>query len=104
MYATTPTGKNPKGTVSIITSNGRLQLRFRYLGKRHYLSLGLPDTHANRKLAEMKARAIELDMLSDHLDPTLAKYKLQTSLSTVEPVTPITPSLKQLSPCSRYHG
>jgi len=52
MYTKTSTGKEPKGSVSIIDSNNRLQLRFRYGGKRYYLSLGLPDTKINRKAAE----------------------------------------------------
>jgi len=63
MYSTTPTGKAFKGSVSIINSNGRLQLRFRYAGKRKYISLGFSDTPQNRKLAEMRAREIELDIL-----------------------------------------
>ena len=36
--------RHSKGTVAIIISNDRLQLRFNYGGKRHYLSLGLSDT------------------------------------------------------------
>ncbi len=60
MYSKTPTGKVSKGSVQIITSHDRLQLRFRFAGKRHYLSLGFPDSTTNRKLAEKKAREIEL--------------------------------------------
>ncbi|MGK7938041.1 MAG: site-specific integrase, partial [Xenococcaceae cyanobacterium] len=41
MYSQTPTGKASKGSVVIINSNGRLQLRFSYCGKRHYISIGL---------------------------------------------------------------
>jgi hypothetical protein len=37
-----------------------LQLRFRYGGKRHYFSIGLPDNPQNLKAAELKARQIEL--------------------------------------------
>jgi hypothetical protein len=33
--------RSSKGSVQVLVSNGRLQLRFRYGGKRHYLSLGL---------------------------------------------------------------
>ncbi|WP_242056684.1 MULTISPECIES: Arm DNA-binding domain-containing protein [unclassified Nostoc] len=61
MYTKTSTGKEPKGSVSIIDSNSRLQLRFRYGGKRYYLSLGLPDTKINRKAAERQKNQIELD-------------------------------------------
>jgi integrase len=63
--------KASKGTVQIKNSNERLQLVFSYTGKRHYLSTGFTDTPANRKLAEMKARQIELDILSGNFDPTL---------------------------------
>ncbi|NEQ97574.1 MAG: DUF3596 domain-containing protein [Cyanothece sp. SIO2G6] len=35
-----------------MVSNGRLQLRFRYAGKRHYVLLGLPDSKTNRKADE----------------------------------------------------
>jgi integrase len=64
-----------KGTVQIKLSNDRLQLVFSFVGKRHYLSLGLHDTPINRKVAEAKARQIELDMLSGYFDATLAKYR-----------------------------
>jgi integrase len=98
MYSKTPTGKASKGSVQVITSHDRLQLRFRFAGKRHYISLGFPDTQANRKLAEMKAREIELDILAGHFDQTLAKYKPQSSLSVSSPdIKPkVTPSLPEL--------
>ncbi|MFM7450372.1 MAG: Arm DNA-binding domain-containing protein [Leptolyngbyaceae cyanobacterium] len=51
MYSKTPTGKATKGSVQIIVSNGRLQLRFRFAGKRHYISLGFSDTPEYRELA-----------------------------------------------------
>ncbi len=38
-----------------MVKNDRLQLRFHYAGKRHYFSLGLPDTKVNRRAAEAKA-------------------------------------------------
>jgi integrase len=98
VYSKTPTGKASKGSVQIITSNNRLQLRFRFAGKRHYVSLGLPETKENRKLAEMKAREIELDILAGHFDETLAKYKPQSTLSVASPdITPkLTPALPEL--------
>ncbi|HEY9641326.1 MAG TPA: DUF3596 domain-containing protein [Coleofasciculaceae cyanobacterium] len=89
MFSKTPTGKASKGSVQIVTSHDRLQLRFRFGGKRHYLSIGLPDTPVNRKLAEAKARQIELDLLSGNFDETLTKYKPQSVLSTFTPdITP----------------
>lgn len=101
MYSKTPTGKASKGSVSVAVSNGRLQLVFRYGGKRHYLSVGLADTPEARKLAEMKARTIELDILSGNFDQTLEKYKPQRALAVVvnpEEVTtkPPQPNLKDL--------
>lgn len=84
MYSKTSTGKNPKGTVTVITSNSRLQLRFRYLGSRKYISLGLPNTSVNRKAAQRTASQIELDIASGNFDPTLAKYKPQSVAKTTE--------------------
>jgi integrase len=82
--------KSSKGTVQIKISNDRLQLVFRIAGKRYYLSTGFTDSVANRKVAEMKARQIELDILSGNFDPTLAKYKPEASLHKVTPsITPI---------------
>lgn len=92
MYSKTPTGRASKGSVSILSSNERLQLRFHYGGKRHYISTGLADTPANRKLAEFRASEIEKDILYERFDPTLEKYKPKSALSTV---TPITPNQKQ---------
>ncbi|MBW4466280.1 MAG: site-specific integrase [Pegethrix bostrychoides GSE-TBD4-15B] len=91
--------KASKGSVQIKSSNNRLQLVFNYAGKRQYLSTGFADTSANRKLAEMKARQIELDILSGNFDSTLTKYKPQSVLSTITPVTPIAaqkPTLAEL--------
>ncbi|WP_414622044.1 Arm DNA-binding domain-containing protein [Calothrix sp. CCY 0018] len=70
--------KASKGTVQIKISNERLQLVFSFGGKRHYLSTGFTDTKANRKLAEMKAKQIELDILSNNFDITLVRYKPQS--------------------------
>ena len=89
MFSKTPTGRASKGSVSVISSNNRLQLRFSYGGKRHYISTGLPDSPANRKLAELKAAQIEQDILYERFDATLEKYQSKSSLSTVTPVTPI---------------
>jgi integrase len=76
IYSKTPINKSSKGSVVIISSHNRLQLRFSYGGKRHYLSIGLPDTPTNRKLAELKASEIEKDIIYERFDPTLKKYKM----------------------------
>ncbi len=91
MYSQAAQRRNGKGSVSILVSNGRLQLRFHFNGKRHYLSLGLPDNKVNRKAAEGKAKLIEADIAFDRFDHTLAKYKPQAALSTITP--PLTPKL-----------
>lgn len=85
MQLNTPASKASKGTVQIISSNNRLQLRFRFGGKRHYLSIGLPNTPVNRKAAEQKANQIYLDIVSGNFDPTLSKYKPKAAFSTVTP-------------------
>jgi integrase len=85
MFSKTPTGKASKGSVQVITSHNRLQLRFRFGDRRHYISMGLPDTPVNRKAAEAKARQIELDLLSGNFDDTLTKYKPQSVLSALTP-------------------
>ena len=80
-------------------SYSRLQLRFNYGGKRHYLSTGLADTVANRKLAELRAAEIEKDILFERFDPTLEKYNPRSVLSTVTPITPsqkLQPKLDEL--------
>ena len=77
--------KASKGTVQIKTSNQRLQLVFSFGGKRHYLSTGFTDTQANRKLAEMKAKQIELDILCNNFDITLGRYKPQSQQDIFTP-------------------
>ena len=77
--------KASKGSVQIKNSNDRLQLVFNFARKRHYLSLGFDDTPRNRMLAEMRAREIELDILSGNFDQTLQKYKPQSVLNAIAP-------------------
>ena len=47
------------------------------------MSVGLPDSIINRKVAAQKAQQIELDMLSGNFDPTLQKYKPEDPLPMV---------------------
>ncbi|MDF0554890.1 DUF3596 domain-containing protein [Kamptonema sp. UHCC 0994] len=44
-------------------------------GKRFYLYIGLPDSQANRKVAQIKAHQIELDIAGGNFDSSLVKYK-----------------------------
>ncbi len=90
MYSQNTQHKASKGSVQIKRSNGRLQLVFSYAGERHYLSLGLPENKETLKVAELRAKLIESDIIYDRFDETLAKYKPQSALSTITPIfTPI---------------
>jgi integrase len=77
-----------KGSAQIKSSNDRLQLVFSYGGKRRYLSLGMRDTTLNRRVAEMTANQIELDLLSGNFDDSLNKYRREP-LASPEEITPI---------------
>jgi len=68
----------PKGTVNIEVCKNRLRLAWTWQSKRFWLYIGLPESIANRKAAEIKVRQIELDMTSNNFDPSLVKYKPQT--------------------------
>jgi hypothetical protein len=73
--------RHAKGTVGVEAYQGRLRLRLPrqvFGGKQKYLSMGLADTPENRKVAELKARQIELDIISDNFDASLTKYKPQS--------------------------
>jgi len=80
--------RQSKGTVAIIISNDRLQLRFNYGGKRHYLTLGLSDTQVNRRVAEAKAKLIESDIIYERVDLTLKKYRPEMASKIDAPVIP----------------
>jgi len=68
--------KTPKGNVAIRVSNERLQLVYRYQGKRIYLSVGLPDSKPNRTYAQSIAATIQMDIMTGNYDVTQSKYKL----------------------------
>ncbi len=75
MQSKTSGKKSTKGSVVVLNSHDRLQLRFRFGGKRRYISLGLSDTFLNRRFAELKAAEIEQDIFKEKFDITLEKYK-----------------------------
>ncbi|MGB3308698.1 MAG: DUF3596 domain-containing protein [Nodosilinea sp.] len=52
----------------------------------------MSDSPEGRKLADMKVREIELDILSGNFDQTLAKYKPQSAMSVAS--LDITPKTK----------
>lgn len=95
----TPKKRSEKGSVQIKLSHERLQLVFRVAGQRYYLSTGFPDSPTNRKMAEMKARQIELDIVSGNFDSSLDKYrppKMGVKPEAIAPISHPEPSLDQL--------
>ncbi len=89
MKTKTPTGRASKGSVTAILSNGRIQLRFHFAGKRHYISTGYPDTPQHWKLAQLKASEIEKDILCERFDPKdLSKYSPEGAARKLTPITP----------------
>jgi integrase len=82
--------KASKGSVGVESFQERLRLRLPrhlYNGKQKYLTLGMAENPENRKLAGAKAKQIESDIAFERFDPTLAKYKPQTHLTLVAPIT-----------------
>jgi integrase len=81
-----PLTKSKKPSVRIIVSNDCLQLRWWYKGERKYLSLGLTATPANYKLADLKARQIELELLTGKYDESLNTYRNDRSKKKIIPI------------------
>jgi integrase len=98
MYSKSVSRKASGGSVQIKVSNGRLQLVFTYAGERKYLSLGLRDSPATRKVAEAKAKLMESDIVYERFDSTLEKYRVKSAPRAVTPIfTPIAaPKLKEI--------
>jgi len=72
-------GRNSKGSVTVCSRRGRLNIRLPrqlYGGQQKYLSLGLPDTPLNRKVAQGKAQAIAADIAYERFDFSLDSYRL----------------------------
>ncbi|MBE9010019.1 tyrosine-type recombinase/integrase [Pseudanabaenaceae cyanobacterium LEGE 13415] len=73
--------REPECSVKVELDDDRLRLRWTWAkslggtGKRFSMTLGLPDTLTNRKLAESKAKEIESDLFNRHFDPSLEKYR-----------------------------
>lgn len=69
--------KSPKGAVTVKSFRGRLRLQLPrqvFDGEQKYLSMGLPDTPTNRAVAQAKAQKIELDIVMERFDSSLARY------------------------------
>ncbi|MCS7032171.1 MAG: tyrosine-type recombinase/integrase [Gloeomargarita sp. SKYG116] len=86
-------GKTPKGNVGIHASNGRLQLRWTWNGKRYCLSPGLPDTPLARKGVKLLVATIERDLAYGMFDGDTSKYKPKP-VKPQEPPKPV--DLRQL--------
>lgn len=90
-----------RGSVQIKNSNGRLQLVFSHpvissdgeiQTKRFYLSTRHDDTPLGRHQAATLAAKIQRDIDYGEFDASLVKYKPAASLTTVTPITSVTPS------------
>lgn len=78
----TPSGRAPKGSVSVVPFQNRLRLQFRFAGKQRVITLGLDDNTENWKRAEIIARQIELDIASGIFDlASVDRYKPQKKLN-----------------------
>ncbi len=89
--------KTLKGTVAIEKNDNRIRLRWSCESKRYCLSLGFSYTDVNLKVAEQKARQIELDILSGNFDPTLNKYRIKQVAVIASPEV-VKPSQELLLP------
>ncbi|RYY46916.1 MAG: site-specific integrase [Chitinophagaceae bacterium] len=66
--------KSPKGTVTVFNDEGRIRLRWRFLGKRYSLNLFFYNK-TNLLQAKKVALQIEQEMVTQTFDPTLERYK-----------------------------
>jgi integrase len=90
MYSAKRRRKAKTGSVKVRSSNDRLQLVFSFGGKRYFISTGLSDTPYHRKQAQEKALEVERDIAYGEFDPeNLTRYRVQTALTTTEPITTI---------------
>ncbi|HEY9640861.1 MAG TPA: hypothetical protein V6C57_10275 [Coleofasciculaceae cyanobacterium] len=77
-----------KSLVGIESDRGKLRLRLPrslYKGKQKYIALGLSDNEDNRRVAEIKQRQAELDILADNFYHTWNKYRVINHLVVAKP-------------------
>lgn len=86
MQPTKSAKKAKYGLAQVRNSHNRLQIVFSHGSKRHYISLELSSTPLNRKIAQDKAFEIERDIEYGEFDATYQKYRVGTTLTTVEPI------------------
>ena len=93
---TTLTGKSSRGGITIESFHGRLRLRFRVVHKPYTISLGVSESPENWKLAELKAKELEADLIFKQFDPAnLNKYRIH-NLEIVDTSKQTELSIKQL--------
>lgn len=71
--------RTKKGSVAVENRKGMLCLRLPrsiFQGVQKRLSLGIPDNPENRKIAEAKAKMIEVDIAYERFDFSLNRYRL----------------------------
>ena len=78
--------KAKTGSVTIRSSNNRLQLVFTHAGKRHFVSLGISNTPLNMKTAQETAFDVQRDIQYGEFDPTYRKYKIHSPASATDPL------------------
>ncbi|MDX1977763.1 MAG: tyrosine-type recombinase/integrase [Pseudanabaenaceae cyanobacterium bins.68] len=81
--------------VQIGSDRGWLRLRWSYQGRRYALTLGLPDTKANRIAAMQRSSQIELDIISGNFDQSLGKYRSAWARQAPPPQVSLAEALKQ---------
>lgn len=86
-----------RGGVSITARSGVLRLRWTYQGKRQELSLRLPDTPHNRRLATIQAIQLELDLIEGQFDESLNKYRVGQFVQARKPSSSTVSLFKQFS-------
>jgi integrase len=77
-----------KQDVGIRSSHGRLQLIYWLDDKRHFLSLGLPDSPSNRLYAEIQSQRLRADIIQGLVDRSMARYKPPQVTTPPEPEPP----------------
>ena len=103
MYSRSSRRETKVGMPQLKISHDCLQFTFTFRRRRHHIALGLPNTPLDRKLAQETASQIQRDIKYEEFDPSSEKYKIQSELTTVEPVSelPVT-ALKLPELWARY--
>ncbi len=96
--------RSRRGGVSVTVRSGILRLRWQYAGKRHHLSLGIPDNPSNRQIAAQKAAQLESDIIGDLYDPTLDRYRVIRAAAPLTPTVSTVALFEQFTEMKRSEG